>query len=143
MNIFKSVFPARDKPTNKIGNRLPEPRIVVYINFSVRLTISDFKNSFPLGNDLIGVILLRLMRSSTFWRLHPNMAVTSTAILISHRVGFARLADRIILLSGGKVAEVGTHDELMAKNGLYATFFNEQAQWYQKDAEETEEAINA
>jgi ATP-binding cassette subfamily B protein len=62
----------------------------------------------------------------------------NTAILISHRVGFARLADRIILLSDGKVAEVGTHDELMAKNGLYANFFNEQAQWYQKDAEETE-----
>jgi len=60
----------------------------------------------------------------------------NTAILISHRVGFARLADRIILLDGGKVAEVGTHDELMAKNGLYANFFNEQAQWYQIDTEE-------
>ena len=60
----------------------------------------------------------------------------STAILISHRVGFARLADRIILLSEGKVAEVGTHDELMAQNGLYAKFFNEQARWYQKDAAE-------
>ena len=59
----------------------------------------------------------------------------NTAILISHRVGFARLADRIILLSNGKVAEVGTHDELMAKNGLYATFFNEQAQWYQRETE--------
>ena len=64
-----------------------------------------------------------------------------TAILISHRVGFARLADRIILLSDGKVAEVGTHDELMVKNGLYASFFNEQAQWYQKDVEVTYEKI--
>ena len=54
-----------------------------------------------------------------------------TAILISHRVGFARLADRIILLDNGKVAETGTHNELMNKNGLYAQFFNEQAQWYQ------------
>ena len=62
-----------------------------------------------------------------------------TAILISHRVGFARLADKIILLSDGKVAEVGTHDELMVKDGLYANFFNEQAQWYQKDSEVTDE----
>ncbi|MDR2045196.1 MAG: ABC transporter ATP-binding protein/permease [Clostridium sp.] len=53
-----------------------------------------------------------------------------TAILISHRVGFARLADRIILLDNGKVAETGTHIELMNKNGMYAKFFNEQAQWY-------------
>ena len=53
-----------------------------------------------------------------------------TAILISHRVGFARLADKIILLDKGKVAEFGTHDELMAKNGLYTEFFNAQSQWY-------------
>jgi ATP-binding cassette subfamily B protein len=59
-----------------------------------------------------------------------------TAILISHRVGFARLADKIILLSDGKVAEVGAHDELMKKSGLYANFFNEQAQWYQRDTGE-------
>ncbi len=58
-----------------------------------------------------------------------------TSILISHRVGFARLADRIILLDKGRVAETGTHEELMSKNGLYAQFFNEQAQWYQKDSE--------
>lgn len=58
-----------------------------------------------------------------------------TAILISHRVGFARLADKIILLSNGKIAESGTHDELMAKDGMYAHFFNEQAQWYKKEME--------
>lgn len=56
-----------------------------------------------------------------------------TAILISHRVGFARLADRILLMDKGKLAEVGTHDELMALNGLYAKFFRDQAQWYQEE----------
>ncbi|MDR0936954.1 MAG: ABC transporter ATP-binding protein/permease [Oscillospiraceae bacterium] len=53
-----------------------------------------------------------------------------TAILISHRVGFARMADKIIMLENGEIAESGKHDELMRKNGLYAHFFNEQAQWY-------------
>ncbi|NLO47549.1 MAG: ABC transporter ATP-binding protein [Clostridiales bacterium] len=53
-----------------------------------------------------------------------------TAILISHRVGFARTADKIIMLDGGKIVEIGSHDELMALDGLYARFFNEQAQWY-------------
>lgn len=56
-----------------------------------------------------------------------------TAVLISHRVGFARLADRIFMMDGGRLAEVGTHDELMAKKGLYAHFFEEQARWYRTE----------
>lgn len=54
-----------------------------------------------------------------------------TAILISHRVGFARLADKIIMMDKGKIVEQGTHDELMKKRGAYAQFFYEQAKWYQ------------
>ena len=45
-----------------------------------------------------------------------------TAILISHRVGFARLADRIFVMDQGKLAEVGTHEELMEKQGIYLEF---------------------
>jgi ATP-binding cassette subfamily B protein len=59
-----------------------------------------------------------------------NMLDGRTAILISHRVGFARMADKIIMLDDGQIAETGTHDELMTLNGQYAHFFNEQAQWY-------------
>jgi ATP-binding cassette subfamily B protein len=70
-----------------------------------------------------------------------NMLGGRTAILISHRVGFARMADKIIMLDDGKIAETGRHDELMAKNGLYAHFFNEQAQWYQS-ADVKEEDVN-
>jgi len=59
-----------------------------------------------------------------------------TAILISHRVGFARLADRILVLEKGRLAESGTHEELMAENGIYAEFFREQAQWYDTEGGE-------
>ena len=55
-----------------------------------------------------------------------------TAILISHRIGFARMADKIIMLDDGEIAEMGTHDELISMDGLYAHFFREQAQWYEK-----------
>ena len=57
-----------------------------------------------------------------------------TAILVSHRIGFARLADRIIVLDEGKVAEMGTHEHLMQNNGVYARLFHEQAQWYDLNA---------
>jgi len=55
-----------------------------------------------------------------------------TAILISHRVGFARMADRIFVLKDGNLEETGTHEELMERNGVYADFFRSQAQWYEK-----------
>lgn len=54
-----------------------------------------------------------------------------TAILISHRIGFARLADKIIMMVNGEIAEMGTHEELMMLGGHYADFFEQQAQWYE------------
>jgi ATP-binding cassette subfamily B protein len=43
-----------------------------------------------------------------------------TTILVSHRVSTARHADRIIVLADGRIAEIGSHDELVARNGWYA-----------------------
>jgi ABC-type multidrug transport system fused ATPase/permease subunit len=51
-----------------------------------------------------------------------------TTILISHRFSTVRHADRICVLEHGRVIELGTHDELMAKHGRYRTMFDLQAQ---------------
>lgn len=59
-----------------------------------------------------------------------NKIGEKTAILVSHRVGFARMADRIIVLSNGSIVEDGTHEDLLMKDGVYASLYNEQAQWY-------------
>jgi ABC-type multidrug transport system fused ATPase/permease subunit len=53
---------------------------------------------------------------------------TCTTILISHRFSTVRHADRICVVEHGKVIELGTHDELMARNGRYRTMFDLQAQ---------------
>ena len=52
------------------------------------------------------------------------------AILISHRFSTVRMADRIIVLRGGHVAETGSHEELLALGGLYEELFRMQAAGY-------------
>ena len=52
------------------------------------------------------------------------------ALLISHRFSTVRMADRIVVLSGGRLLEEGNHQQLMAKNGLYASMFEMQAASY-------------
>jgi ATP-binding cassette subfamily B protein len=49
-----------------------------------------------------------------------------TSILVSHRVSTVRGADQILVLDGGGIAERGTHDELVSRNGLYAELYRKQ-----------------
>jgi ABC-type multidrug transport system fused ATPase/permease subunit len=62
-----------------------------------------------------------------------------TTILISHRFSTVRHADRICVLEHGKVVELGTHEELMARGGRYRTMFDLQAQRFGADVGEDEE----
>jgi ABC-type multidrug transport system fused ATPase/permease subunit len=59
-----------------------------------------------------------------------------TTILISHRFSTVRQVDRICVLERGRVAELGTHDELMARNGRYRTMFDLQAQRFSSEDED-------
>ena len=50
-----------------------------------------------------------------------------TSILIAHRASTARNADRIAVLNSGRITEIGTHDELVARGGYYADLFEKQS----------------
>jgi ATP-binding cassette subfamily B protein len=59
-----------------------------------------------------------------------SLAEDKTAVIISHRFSTVRMADRIIVLTEGKILEAGTHDELVALGGKYAELFELQAAGY-------------
>ncbi len=68
--------------------------------------------------------------SETFNRF-ISLTHGKTAVIISHRFSTVRIADRIMVLKGGSVLEIGTHEELMANKQLYSELFNLQAAGYQ------------
>lgn len=52
------------------------------------------------------------------------------SVIISHRIGAARIANRILVLEQGHLIEDGTHEELMKQQGVYQKLYKIQAQWY-------------
>lgn len=55
-----------------------------------------------------------------------KLGITQTKIMIAHRVSTVQHADHILVLDEGKIVEYGTHDELMAKNGIFRSMYDKQ-----------------
>ncbi len=70
------------------------------------------------------------MAEVEIYRRFAQLAASRTTLLVSHRLGMTRLADRIIVIEHGCVVEDGTHDRLVAENGRYARMWMAQARWY-------------
>ncbi|WNS45201.1 ABC transporter ATP-binding protein [Paenibacillus sp. MMS20-IR301] len=67
---------------------------------------------------------------SELYELFRKASQDKSTILITHRLGAARIADEVFVIADGRMAEQGTHKELMDKGGIYAEMFEAQRGWY-------------
>ncbi|MDF2719523.1 MAG: hypothetical protein K0R28_6448, partial [Paenibacillus sp.] len=64
------------------------------------------------------------------YRSFRELAQGRTVLFVSHRLGWARFADRIVVMRDGRIVEEGGHDTLIAAGGEYASMFRAQSAWY-------------
>lgn len=75
------------------------------------------------------------IEETKIYKQFEQLARGKCAVVVTHRIGSARLADRIVVMDGGRIADIGTHEELMSRKGKYAEMWEKQAQWYERQEE--------
>ncbi len=78
------------------------------------------------------------LAESDIYNKYNEMTKGKSCVYISHRLASTRFCDRIILIDSGEIKEEGTHDELIALNGIYANLFEVQSKYY-KEGENLDE----
>lgn len=69
------------------------------------------------------------------YQKYSEMTRGKTSLFISHRLASTRFCDRIIFIADGKIAEEGTHEQLLKQGGAYAQLFEVQSRYSQEGAE--------
>ena len=70
------------------------------------------------------------IEESRLYKKFAEISQGKIAVIVTHRLGSAKIADRIVVLDEGKIVSIGSHDQLLAADGLYAKMYREQAKWY-------------
>ena len=89
-----------------------------------------FRDASLLVLDEPAAALDPLAEQQLYERVEELCAASRSALLVSHRFSTVRLADRIYVMHEGRIAEHGSHDQLMEMNGHYAGLFRAQAAGY-------------
>lgn len=72
------------------------------------------------------------MEETKIYEKFADISKNKTAIIVTHRLGSAKIADKIIVMDEGNIIESGTHEELLDAKGKYSVMFTEQAKWYER-----------
>ncbi len=75
------------------------------------------------------------IEETRIYKQFQRLAEGKCAVVVTHRLGSAKLADRIVVLDHGKIVDMGTHVELLSRSGKYADMWAAQAQWYERQEE--------
>lgn len=75
------------------------------------------------------------LAESDMYHKYNEMTQGKTSVFISHRLASTRFCDRVLYLADGKIAEEGTHDQLIARGGEYAHLFEVQSRYYREGSD--------
>ena len=106
---------------------------------------SEYTKAFPTTASAFGVLRNTPKKIKT-WASRVDsarqefnfdkMMEGKSAVYISHRLSSTRFCDKIAMFMDGRIVEYGTHEELLAQKGEYASMFEVQAQYYENDGKE-------
>jgi len=71
------------------------------------------------------------IEESKIYSQFANISKDKTAIIVTHRMGSAKIANRIVVMKDGVIDDIGNHEELVGRKGHYADMWAAQAKWYE------------
>lgn len=77
------------------------------------------------------------MEETRLYRQFAEISKDKTAIIVTHRLGSVKFANRIAVMKEGRLCEIGTHEELLSKHGEYARMYYSQQKWYEEENSNT------